>query len=299
MDKKLSDMSEKLTILDEGITECNNIQTKVNTVYNNANTLTSTMNNKIKEVDNKLNAINDAFSSLVDNANNAINNVASSCESELTELRQNYQNHKTALSNDVNYEIIRLNKLLKDVEQIKEAIISETRLATIEQAYPVGAVFISLSSVSPNTQLGVPSSNMTWRKLSSGYHLKTGSFTPTSLNSNKTSGSSYITLTPSVLPKHRHTETYAGDNGEYGDWIVLRSDSEVQSASANNTLNFSTTVYDGYTDDVSRYWSSATNVSGRKPRKLYTGPNIEGTSESVRINNAPLSMEFNMWVRVS
>lgn len=96
---------------------------------------------------------------------------------------------------------------------------------------PVGYVYISTSSTSPQTLFGG-----TWKKLEGAFLLAANSTYP----AGSTGGEAVHTLTTNELPAHNHTQTVVGARSGSGDTYVSWNSTNVYGSTAssyNKTLN--------------------------------------------------------------
>lgn len=278
---------------------------------------------------------NDAAADIENSLANEVSRIEREINEALTNVETEANNVNTESTNKVNDEIERLEIKFN---ALKDAL-TLPKIQIVEVAYPVGSIFMSLKDTDPNEQLGINNIEgltIKWEKLDPDNYLSTGrssgSYESVSYLNNDESlglfkyGSDTIKLTANDLPKHRHGMAYGGDNGEYGDWIVLRSKNEVELAktteteTGDNSMNFSTDPSSGYTDDIARYFNLLSysgynyhtdpgHESCRVPRRLYTAPNLRSDSSGRTLNRIiknkasyiaynPKSIAVNMWIRV-
>ena len=295
-------------------------------------TALSNMKKATDAANNAANTANNVAGAIKDDVDKKIAAVQKNIDDSIAQLSTDVDNLKTDLSNDVEAKI-------EDLEGEFNKLSANMNLTIVKVAYPVGSIFMSLKNTDPNIQLGINNAeNLTikWEKLDPDNYLSTGrssgSYESVSYLNNDESlglfkyGSDTIKLTANDLPKHRHGMAYGGDNGEYGDWIVLRSKNEVELAktteteTGDNSMNFSTDPSSGYTDDIARYFTLLSysyynyhtdpgHESCRVPRRLYTAPNLRSDSSGRTLNRIiknkasyiaynPKSIAVNMWIRV-
>jgi hypothetical protein len=81
-------------------------------------------------------------------------------------------------------------------------------LVVAEYSYPIGSIFISVSSANPNTTLGFG----TWSAFAAGRVLVGHSSSDGDFASGTTGGAKTHTLTEAEMPRHRHSYTNSESN---------------------------------------------------------------------------------------
>lgn len=128
--------------------------------------------------------------------------------------------------------------------------------------YPVGAIYLSISSTSPASLFGG-----SWEQLKDRFLLGTGS----TYSNGATGGEAAHTLTEAEMPKHRHVGIYANGDTKY----------EFPYGAANQSVSSNLAAYTSGGKGGAHHWITA-----------YTG----GGSAH---NNLPPYLVVYMWKRVS
>lgn len=142
-----------------------------------------------------------------------------------------------------------------------------TKSQLINLIYPVGAIYISVNSTSPQTLFGG-----TWQQISDTFLLAAGS----TYSAGSTGGEATHVLTANEMPSHSHDRINSGGNA---DWPL------------GNTVGLGTQTTTSYATEV-----GVTASSTSKARSLYRTSNTGGGAAH---NNMPPYLSVYMWKRTA
>lgn len=167
-----------------------------------------------------------------------------------------------------------ISNLSSQIDEIKNT------MASIENCYPIGSVYISVNNVNPSYLFGG-----TWEQIKDKFLLAAGS----TYSGGSTGGEASHTLTTNEIPSHTHIQL--GLHGGSANSSPVR-------LTAQNDGNL--VLYDGSGKAI---WYSQT--SGTTTEKLYRTSTLNqdgvtgSTGGSQPHNNMPPYLAVYMWKRIS
>ena len=93
-----------------------------------------------------------------------------------------------------------------------DEIVGTMPAISLEDVYPVGAIYMSAAATNPGTLFGFG----TWEQIKDTFLLAAGS----TYAAGSTGGEATHTLTEGEIPAHRHNITYPNAGGPYGDAAI-------------------------------------------------------------------------------
>lgn len=160
-----------------------------------------------------------------------------------------------------------LGNIIHDTYALK----SDSSNISLLDVYPVGSIYLSISSTSPDSLFGG-----TWEKLQNVFLYASGSKTV-----GNTGGSETVTLNVNQIPAHNHTGS-ASSVGTHNHGIT----SKIYVKGGRS--------YPGTTND-SGYTTNYLNADGAHSHIL----NIDNTGGNQSHDNMPPYLVVNMWKRIS
>ena len=142
-----------------------------------------------------------------------------------------------------------------------------TKSQLINLVYPVGSIYMSINSTSPQTLFGG-----TWQQISDTFLLAAGS----TYSAGSTGGEATHILTANEMPSHSHDRINCGGNA---DWPL----GSTSGLGAQTTTQYATEV-------------AVTSSATSKARSLYRTSNIGG---GVAHNNMPPYLAVYVWKRTA
>lgn len=159
------------------------------------------------------------------------------------------------------------------------SIAGEGLTALLDKIYPVGSIYLSTNSTSPESFLGG-----TWTKIKDRFLLASGD----TYTSGKTGGEASHTLTTSEMPSHTHTFTGNAITGHTGVEVDTGSPSGAFSTGSSSIYKRTCNGTTGTRSDGYNCYFNAT-PSG-------TNSNTGGGQAH---NNMPPYLVVNMWQRTA
>lgn len=160
----------------------------------------------------------------------------------------------------------------------------------VNMIYPIGSIYMSVNSTSPETLFGG-----TWERLKDRFLLASGD----TYNNGATGGSSTVSLTQSQMPRHTHTQNSHSHSpaGDYDYFIATPTNSGA--VSRNSTAGQSGTKVQNLLQHASGV--ARTNTDSVTATNKYTGGSgsAESASNGSAHENMPPYLAVYMWKRIA
>ena len=161
----------------------------------------------------------------------------------------------------------------------------------VDMIYPIGSIYMSVNSTSPQILFGG-----TWEQIKDTFLLSSGD----TYSNGATGGSATVSLSESQMPRHNHsTNAHSHSADDSGEYFVTST----QSTANNTRVTYSSSgnrMVDGFNTTDSIFHHRA-NTNSKSPSTKYTGGT--GTSESASDGSAhenmPPYLAVNVWKRTA